>query len=326
MTSPVEISVVIPCLNEEANARAIYEAVKTELEQAAQSFEIIFIDNASTDRTVEILRGLCASDSRVRVILNNRNYGQMRSPTYGIYQATGRAVIAMCADFQDSPNLIPAFIARWRLGTKIVLGVRQSEKSSFLLGMARRVAYAFVHRFADYPVIEGATGFGLYDRVVVDTLAKWNEPEPFFRGMLVESGFAVETIPYVRPPRAGGTSKNNAATILDFAVSGLAGSSKGLLRLPIHLALLGVLATLAFAGSFLVALVIGGPAWELLLAAFISFLFAILLAFLGLLGEQVRIISERTRNVPLVIERERINFPAPSYQTSVDAEHAGVGP
>jgi glycosyltransferase involved in cell wall biosynthesis len=301
--------VVIPCLNEEANVLGIYTAVRFELEKAAESFEILFIDNNSTDRTVEILRSLCAADKRVRAIFNNRDYGQMRSPTYGIYQASGRAVIGMCADFQDSPDLIPTFIARWRAGAKIVLAIRQSDESPFVVRVARNACYAFVHRFADYPVIPGATGFGLYDRAVVETIATWREPEPFFRGMLVESGFPLETIPYVRPPRAGGESNNTVATSIDFVLSGLAGSSKRLLRLPIYF---GVLSSVGAMGLFVGAFVTTGPdMWGWLLTGFLTLNLAALLVFLGLLGEQVRAIAERTRNAPLVIEKERVNFSVP---------------
>ena len=216
--SLIEISVIIPCYNEEENAQAIYEAVRKELHQHAGSFELIFIDNGSTDRTREILRSICAADPDVRVIFNTRNFGQMRSPTHAIYQAEGKAVIAMCADFQDPPELIGEFIRRWREGTQIVLGVRRSEPASFMLTAARKAGYAFLARNADYAVVPGATGFGLYDRRVVDTLASWHEPEPFFRGMLVESGFSLGLIPYDRPERRAGETKNGVFELLDFAV------------------------------------------------------------------------------------------------------------
>lgn len=305
-----EISVVIPCLNEEGNVRNIYTAVRAELERASvSSFEILFIDNCSTDNTIAILRDLAASDPHVRVILNSRNFGQMRSPTYAIYQASGAAVLGMCADFQDPPALIGEMIVRWRQGADIILGVRLTEEASFATKVLRKIGYAFFQRFADYPLIPGVTGFGLYDRRVVDCLAQWREPEPFFRAMLVESGFAVHTIAYNRPPRVCGRSNNDFLSILDFAVSGLGGSSKGLLRLPLYFALTALIPTTGLLVLALVFLASGGPA----LAAVIGFLclaaLAILLFFIGLIGEQVRLISERTREVPLVIEHERINFP-----------------
>src|SRR5439155_9464524 len=141
-----EISFVVPCYNEEANVAAMYDAVTAEAEQHAASHEIIFIDNNSTDRTRELLRDLCARDPRVRAIFNNRNYGQMRSPTYAIYQAEGAAVIAMCCDFQDPPTLIPEMITQWRAGAQIVLGRRRSEKAALILSLARKLGYAFFNR------------------------------------------------------------------------------------------------------------------------------------------------------------------------------------
>lgn len=316
-----EISVVIPCYNEEENVGGIHAAVLGELLKHASSYEIIFIDNCSTDNTRELIRNLCGEDEHTRAIFNNRNYGQMRSPTYAIYQAEGEAVIAMCADFQDPPALIGQMVAEWRSGAEIVLGVRESEKTSIWLGLVRAQGYRFLERNADYPIVPGATGFGLFDRRVVDVLASWHEPEPFFRGMLIESGFKLGLLHYARPERAAGETKNNLTNILDFAVSGVAGSSKRLLRRPILWsfgagALSVVLVMLALIGFA------AGHSIELPLTLAIQFgIFAILLVFLGLLGEQVRIISERTRHVPLVIERERVNFPAgrrdPSARTRI---------
>lgn len=307
--SDIEISVVIPCLNEEANAQAIYEEVRAELVRHARSWEIIFIDNGSSDRTRAIMREICAADPAVRAIFNTRNFGQMRSPTHAIYQAEGAAVIGMCADFQDPPPLLGEFIQQWRDGRHIVLGVRRSEeKAGTLLTAARKAGYGFLARNADYAVIPGATGFGLYDRRVVDTLARWHEPEPFFRGMLVESGFSIGLVPYDRPERRGGETKNGVFELLDFAVSGLAGSSKSLLRRPIVWSFafmaLGLLLALGAFG----AAVAGSMAWPWIILATQFGLFGFGFLFTGLLGEQVRIIAERTRRVPLVIEQERLNF------------------
>lgn len=305
-----ELSVVIPCYNEAANVAAICAAVTAEAEAHAASHEIILIDNGSTDGTRAIMRAICAVDPRVRVIFNNRDYGQMRSPTYGLYQAEGRAVIGMCADFQDPPEMIGPFVARWRQGAQVVLGQRRSERASPMLRAARHMGYGFLRRFGDYPVIPGATGFGLFDRIVIDTLAAWNEPEPFFRGMVVESGFRLELEPFDRPGRAAGESKNDFAALASFALSGLAGSAKSLLRLPLFLSVYIAALALCLLVAAPVALALDGPVWALLGLALCFALFAILLLFLGLIGEQVRMLAERSRNVPLVIEEERINFPA----------------
>ena len=309
-TGVVEISFAIPCFNEEANVVAIYEAVTAEAEAHAGSHEIIFIDNCSTDRTRALLREICAHDDRVRAIFNNRNYGQMRSPTHAIFQAEGSAVIAMCCDFQDSPALIGEMIRQWRAGAQVVLGQRRTEKTSLLLSLVRRAGYGFFARFGDYPLIPGATGFGLYDRAVVDTLASWNEPEPFIRGMVIESGYRLAVLPYDRPARAGGKSSNNFWTLLNFALSGIGGSAKSLLRLQL------ILGIYLFAASLLLAVVavfrfitIGYSPLALSLTVMFG-LFSIMLLFMGVIGDQVRLLSERVRNVPLVIEEERVNFPA----------------
>lgn len=304
-----DVSVVIPCYNEEENAEAIGAAVIAELDPLGLSFEIIFIDNASTDRTVPIIKTMCARDPRVRLIVNTRNYGQMRSPTYGIYQAGGRAVIGMCADFQDPPALLPEFVARWKAGADIVLGVREVEKTGPILRVVRRLSYWLARNFGDYPILPNATGFGLYDARVVRATSRLAEPEPFFRGMLVETGFRLETIAFPRPQRARGKSKNNFFALLDFAMSALAGSSKRLLRLPLYLGVFGAAMTLIMLIGGVAAFFLGRPIAGWFIAAVVQAELALLFGFLGLLGDNIRIISERTRGTPLVLERERVNFP-----------------
>ncbi len=303
-----EFSVIIPCLNEEGNAEAIVAAVTAQLDPIAQSFEIILIDNGSSDRTVEIVRAICARDPRVKLIVNTRNFGQLRSPTHALFQASGRAVIGVVADFQDPPELIPEFVRRWRDGADIVLGVSETKKVSPLLAAARRLSYSLQRRFGDYPIIPNATGFGLYDARVIDAIARLKEPEPFFRGMLVETGYRIETIPFKRPERAAGESKNGFFALLDFALSGLAGSSKGLLRMPLYVAFFTSLLTFVTLIGAIVAAVAGGSVRLWLWAGAIEVQFTLLFLFLGLIGVQVRLISDRTRGTPLVVERERVNF------------------
>lgn len=305
-----DLSVVIPCRNEEANAAAIAAAVVLEMEKVGGSFELIFIDNASTDATVPIIRGLCANDPRIKLIVNARDFGQMRSPTHAIFQARGQAIIALCADFQDPPTLIPHFVARWRAGVDIILGVRESEKSARGLGFAREWSYRLGRRFADYPLIPNATGFGLYDARVVRAIEALNEPEPFFRGLLVETGYTIETVPYPRPERRGGRSNNNFFSLLDFALSGLTSSSKKMLRLPLYLGVISIGAAMLLLMIAAGVAIAGGSGWGWLIGAAAEAQFGILLVFLGMIADQIRLIAERTRRTPLVIERERINLPA----------------
>ncbi|MBV1690033.1 glycosyltransferase family 2 protein [Novosphingobium sp. G106] len=308
-----DISVIIPCYNEEENAEAIVAAAIAELEPLGLSFDVIFIDNDSTDRTVEIVRAICAREPRVRLIVNTRNFGQMRSPVHAIYQARGRAILGLAADFQDPPALIPQLVEQWRAGADIVLGVRQGEgKAGPVLRTMRKLSYWLAAKFGDYPVIPNATGFGIYDARVVDATRLLAEPEPFFRGMLVETGFKVVTLPYTRPERAAGKSKNDFFGLLDFAMSALAGSSKRLLRAPMYIGAFGSLMTVVMLIGGTVAFFLGRPIAGWFIAAIVQAEFALLFGFLGLLGDNIRIISERSRRTPLVIERERINFP-PNY-------------
>lgn len=319
-----ELSIVIPCYNEEENVRGIHAAVKAEAERHAASHEIIFIDNHSTDATRALLRAICAEDPQTRAIFNNRNYGQMRSPTHGIYQAEGRAVIGMCADFQDPPAMIGPFLEQWRAGAQVVLAQRRTERTSAPLRLARKFGYGFLGRYADYPIIPDATGFGLYDRAVVDTVASWQEPEPFFRGMVVESGYRLVVLPYDRPERAAGVTKNDRRALIDFALSGLTGSAKSLLRAPIMLSFYSALLTILLGAGLLIAALLGRASWPLFMILTLQLgLFTILLLFIGLLGDQVRLIAERTRNTPLVVEEERINFPPERSRPAPRAAHRG---
>jgi glycosyltransferase involved in cell wall biosynthesis len=239
-----EISVVIPCRNEEENAGPIAEAVIKELEQDGSSFEIIFIDNHSNDQTVEVIRDLCSRDKRIKLIVNTRNFGQMCSPTHAIFQTRGRAVIGISADFEDPPELIPVFIQRWRAGAFIVLGVAEAEQVGPVHRAVRRLSYRLQRTFGDQAIVPNATGFGLYDAAVVRSIRSLREPEPFFRAMLVETGYPIETVAYRRRSRAAGSSNNNFFTLLDFALNGLANSSKNLLRAPLYVAFVSGLSDL----------------------------------------------------------------------------------
>lgn len=304
-----EVSVVIPTRNEQANVVAIAAAVIAELDAAQADYELIFIDNVSSDSTVALVKAMCAANPRIKLIVNTRNFGQMRSPTHGIFQASGRGVINMCADFQDDPTLIGRFIARWRAGAPIVLGVRESEEGgSTGLRLARQAAYGIGARMGDYQLIPNATGFGIYDRRVVETIRALNEPEPFFRGLLVETGFAIETIAFPRQKRGGGKSNNTFWTLLDFTISGLAAWSKKLLRAPMFIAVFVAVAAVLALLAAPVAMLLGWPGWPWLLIAFGEAQVAVVLFFLGLVGDQLRHVSERTRGFPLVVEAERVNF------------------
>ena len=308
VTDTPEISVVIPCLNEEENAEAIVRAVIGNLETVTDDFEIIVIDNGSTDRTAEIVRGLCRTDARVRLIVNTRNFGQYRSPAHALYVARGKGIIAISADFQDPPELIPELVRRWRGGAEIVLGVSEAKPSSSLYASLRKLSYDLQRKFGDYPIVPNATGFGIYDNKAIRAIADLNEPEPFVRGLLVETGYAIDTIVFKRPDRAAGTSKNGFFTLLDFALTGLAASSKDLLRTPLYFSFIAMAAVVFTIMGAAWSVAMGQNARMWLFAALLEFQFGLLFLFLGILGVQIRLISGRTRGTPLVIERERVNF------------------
>jgi hypothetical protein len=206
--------------------------------------------------------------------------------------------------------MIGEFIDRWRAGTHIVLGVSESKRLPMGMRLFRAIGYGVLSRVSEYRVIPNATGFGLYDRAVVDCLKQWRDPEPFFRGMLVESGFSLETIPFVRPPRAAGQSKNDFFKLIDLGLSGIATASSQLLRAPLYISpFVFALAGLAFVVGIALFFV-GRGSWVPFLLALCGACFGVTLVFLGLMGEQVRLIAKTVRGEPLVVEKERVNFPA----------------
>lgn len=308
MGESIDISVVIPAYNEETNIVDIVMAVQAVLETEGVSYEIVVIDNASVDNTVPLVKELCAKFPQVKLIVNARNFGQLRSPVHAIFQTKGRAVIGICADFQDPPELIADFIKKWRQGAKIVMAVSGSKNHGPVMRFMRAIAYYCLNKISRYNVIVNATGFGLYDRVVVDALSTWNEPEPMWRVMVTEAGFPVETIYYERPLRVKGESKNNLFTLVSFALSAFASTGQRLLHFPLFIA--GILSVTTAITCFvaLIYIFLGNDSIGLWIGAGVELLFCLCFMSLGIMGEHIRIISERTRSVQLVIEKERVNF------------------
>lgn len=305
------ITVVMPCFNEEGNVREAYEQVKAVFAaQPAYEYEHLFIDNASTDGTVAILRELAAADPRVQVIVNARNFGHIRSPFYGLLQGHGDAVIILASDLQDPPSLIPDFLARWEGGSKICIGVKESSEETFVMFMLRTIYYRLVGRLSDVPLVQHMTGFGLYDQRVIEILRSMNDPYPYFRGLICDIGFERSVIKYRQPLRKRGLTKNNFYTLYDMAVLGITNHSKVPLRLA---AMAGFVMS---AGSFLIAL--GFLIAKLLfwyrfpigtapLQIGVFFMASVQLFFIGVLGEYVGSIHTQVLKRPLVIELERIN-------------------
>lgn len=306
------ITVVTPCYNEEDNIEEVYTQAKAVFAQIeGVAYEHLFIDNFSSDRTPELLRSLAARDPAVKVILNARNFGHIRSPYYGLLQAEGDAAILLVADLQDPPTLMKEFVTQWLAGEKIVVGVKPSSEESSMMFAVRRLYYRTVTRIADVKLIQNFTGFGLYDRRVLEVLRQIDDPYPYFRGLISEVGFQPVEIAYNQPRRQRGITKNNFYTLYDIAMLGITSHSRVPLRLATMLgfALSGI--------SLLVSLI-----YLLLKLLFWSefsfgtapvligvFFFAsVQLFFIGLLGEYVGAILTHVMKRPLVVERERINF------------------
>jgi len=306
------VSVVTPCFNEEQNVRELYEQVRAVFDKLQKyRYEHIFIDNASTDRTVDTLRQIAAGDRRVKVIVNQRNFGPVRSPHHAFLQAAGDAVISLSADLQDPPSLIPAFLERWEQGFKVVVGVKRTSKESWVMFLVRTLYYRLLHRLSDVTLIQHATGFGVFDRVFVDMVRGLEDPYPYTRGLIAEFGFECATIPYDQPVREHGISKHNFYTLYDVAMVGITSHSKVPLRiativgfalsaLSFVVGVLYFIYKLIFWNEFPVGIA------PMVIGLFLSF--SVQLFFLGILGEYIAVIHTRLMNRPLVVEKERINF------------------
>ncbi|HET6351083.1 MAG TPA: glycosyltransferase family 2 protein [Coriobacteriia bacterium] len=306
------ISIVTPCYNEEGNVIPLYERVKAVFDQLPDyDFEYIFADNASTDGTERELRQIAAADKRVKVIFNMRNFGHIRSPYNALMQAKGDAVVAMVADLQDPPEMITEFLAKWEEGYPIVLGQKVGSEESWLLYMLRTIYYKMVRRFADVELLEHVTGFGVYDRVVMEQLRALNDPYPYVRGLISEFGYPVARIPYEQKKRAVGVTKNNFYTLYDMAMLGFTSHSKVPLRLAAMLGFASATMSLVAGVAFLVYKLMN---WTEVsfgtapLAIGLFFLSSVQLLFLGIVGEYVGAIHTQIQQRPLVVERERLNF------------------
>lgn len=306
------ITVVCACYNEEGNVPELYAqlcAVFAEL--PAYVFEIIFIDNASTDGTVAALRPIAARDPRVKVIVNARNFGTVRSGYHGLMQARGDAAVAMASDLQDPPRLLKQFVAKWEEGFRIVLAIKTHSEEAGILYLLRTAYYSTVKRLADIELTPHSTGFGLYDQQVIDVLRKMDDPYPYFRGMISDIGFDSAKIPFTQPQRKRGLTKNNFYTLYDVAMLGLTSHSKVPLRLATMLGFAMSLLSLFVALGYLIYKLIFWYSFPLGQAPIIIGLFlfsSVQLFFIGILGEYIGSIHTQVLHRPLVVERERINF------------------
>lgn len=306
------ISVVSGCYNEEDNVEELYVQVRDAIRSLpAYSYEHIFIDNASTDGTLDRLRAIAAKDKSVKVIVNTRNFGHIRSPYHALLQSRGEAVIGMASDLQDPPALIPALVRKWEDGYKVVMAVKPSSDENWLMFHIRSAYYDFLGRISNVKLVKNFTGFGIYDRQVIDTLRTIDDPYPYFRGLVADLGFEAATIDFRQPQRKHGVTHNNFFTLYDLAMLGMTNYSKVPLRMATMLGFLMSLSSFLVAMGYLVMKLLFwyrftfGQA-PLLIGIF--FLGSVQLLFIGLIGEYIGAIHTQVQKRPLVIEKERINF------------------
>lgn len=308
------ISVMIPCYNEEENARPIYEAVRDELKKScsAYDYEILFIDNKSQDRTREIIATICQEDPHVKAIFNAKNFGQFNSPYYGIIHTSGDCTITMCADFQDPVEMIPKFVAEWEKGYKIVIGKKTKSKENPIVYWLRGCYYKLIKKMSSVEMIEQFTGFGLYDKSFVQTLRDLHDPTPFIRGIVAELGPERKEIEYTQPQRRAGKTHNNWYSLFDAAMLSFTSYTKVGMRMAEFFGFGIALISFAFGLLYLVAKLV---AWNSFSAGYaptmiaVFFMGGVQLAFLGFLGEYIMAMNARIMNRPLVVEEKRLNFP-----------------
>tara|TARA_B100000780_G_scaffold278180_1_gene250892 strand:- start:3116 stop:4042 length:927 start_codon:yes stop_codon:yes gene_type:complete len=306
-----KISIVTPTFNEDQNIQKLCLDIKKEMEKLSLDYEHIIIDNSSTDNTIKILKEICNKDKKVKVIINSKNYGHIKSPFYGILQTTGDACILMASDFQDPVELIPEYIEKWKKGSKIILGEKIKSEESSIIFSARKLFYKFLNKISETKLSENTTGSGIFDKTVVEKLRKINDPYPYFRGLLNEIGETVETIKFNQPNRLLGKTKNNFFTLYDIGMLGIVKHSRMPLRFMILIGFLSSLISFGIAIFYLIYKILFWNSFELGIAPLVIgiFLFAsIQILLIGIIGEYIGIILLHQRNMPLVVEKERINF------------------
>lgn len=307
-----KISIVTACYNEEENVEEWYKQVKSQFSLLPNyDYEHIFIDNASKDTTVAILRRLAVEDKNVKLILNAKNFGHIRSPFYGLLQAHGDAVILTVADLQDPASLISQFIAKWEEGNRVVIGVKKKSEENSLIFVLRKTFYYLIRKSASIEHISNFTGFGLYDQSFIETLRHVDDPYPYFRGIVAELAPGYCKIPYEQPARFKGKTKNNLYTLYDMAMLGFVNYSKLPLRIACFTGFIVAIISLLLGLIYFVYKLCYWNSFNLGVAPLVIGLFffaAVQLFFIGIIGEYIGAIYTQVKKRPLVVERERVNF------------------
>ena len=307
------VSILVPTYNEEDNVIPLYEAIIDEFQQNLQNYkyEIVFIDNCSKDETRTIIGKLCTEDKNVKAIFNARNFGQSRSPYYGLMQTTGDCTILLCADFQDPIEMISKFVAEWENGSKIVIGVKNKSRENKIMYSIRTLYYHLVKKFSDVDQIEHFTGFGLYDKDFIDVLRKLDDPTPFLRGIVAELGWKRKEIEYTQQLRRHGKSKNNFFSLYDLAMLSITSYTKIGLRTAVFIGFLTGFFSMVIGIIYLILKLLYWdrfPAGSAPILIGMMLLGAVQLFFIGMIGEYILTINTRLMKRPLVVEERRINF------------------
>jgi glycosyltransferase involved in cell wall biosynthesis len=306
------ISVLTPCFNEESNVSELYQRVRAAVAAAGDyKYEHIFIDNASTDNTLGELRNIAAEDKNIKVIRNTRNFGHIRSPMHAVFQTSGDAVIGIVADLQDPPEMIVEMIHKWEEGYPVVIGVKAASDENGLMFWIRGQYYRIVNRLSGLETYENFTGFGLYDRKVVNILKQFDDPYPYFRGMIAEIGMARFEIPYHQPARKRGITKNNFYSLYDMAMLGITNLSKVPLRMVTFSGFVGALVSILVSLAYLTYKLVFWSNFSVGIAPLVIgvfFFMSIQMLFMGVIGEYIGTIHTLVQHRPLVVEQERINF------------------
>lgn len=304
---------MVPCYNEEENVVPLSEGLidmfKKDLPE--YDYDILFIDNASTDTTRVKLRLLCENNPKIRAIFNAKNFGQFNSPYYGILQTTGDCTIPVCADFQDPIELIPKLVRKWEEGYKLVCAIKSKSKESKIMYFLRSIYYKMIKKMSSTEQIEHFTGFGLYDKSFVKVLQDLNDPIPFIRGIVGELGFKRTEIEYIQPQRRAGKTHNNFYSLYDAAMLSFTSYTKIGLRIATFFGAICAMISVIVGIVYLILKIIY---WDRFVAGMtpliilVSFMSSIQIFFIGLMGEYILSMNKRLMNRPLVIEEERLNF------------------
>jgi glycosyltransferase involved in cell wall biosynthesis len=306
------ISIITPTFNEIDNIDELYKRICSSIENNNKyKFEIVIIDNKSEDGTYEKLKSIAILDKRVKLIRNIKNYGHIRSPYWGIMQGKGDACIYLASDLQDAPEYIPKFIELWEAGHPIVMATKKESEIGFINKLMREIFYDFIQKISNHNTVKNATGFGIYDRKVIEIIREINDPEPYFRGLVAEIGFDILEYPTIQNKRLYGKTKNKIYTLIDYAILAVVNHSTIPIRLITIIGFFTCLVTILFGAYYLINKAILGNNYILGVSPLlvpIFLLFGLQFIFIGIIGEYLRILLLRAKNRPIVVEQERVNF------------------